>query len=334
MTETTANIDLAPRKIIANDLVFVDGFMRSGKHMLGSVIASYERMEMWQNLVTVENLPIYHRLGKLSRDAAIQMTQIEVDTYFYYTLIGRRANFRYNDASGIWKARDPGEYFKRIFSESEASVLEDLPVTRPICLTFTHDICAHPEIPFAAYPGLRIAEMRRNPVDVAHSWLRKDWPDRIVSDPMSTAPSLSGNAAVPWFAADWAEDFRNSNAVARIVRSLDWLSTQRDNALASASGDGDKQIFSVPFELFVSDPVPWIEKLSHFLGTNPSGQTEDILRRENCPRTLKVADYVAKRDELAAELDTVENGMLDRMEEEFRVWCRAAFGTDDNDLRH
>jgi hypothetical protein len=333
MTDPRIPTEFACRETIANDVVFVDGCMRSGKHMLGTVISSFERMEMWQNLVLVENLPVYHALGAISRDAAVQMMQIEIDTHFYYTLIGRRVNFRYNDASGVWKSRDPREYFSRIFSDDEGEVLDRLPETRPIGLLFTHDVLSHPEIPFEAYPAIRFVEMRRNPVDVAHSWLRKNWPERMVSDPMSTGPAIGRTDSVPWFAADWSETYPHINSTDRTIRSLETLNQRRDAAFAQLEDEQSRRVFSVPFEAFVVDPDPWIERLSGFLGTQPSEQTTEILRRERCPRTLPKSDYANKRNELVAELDSLGIERLNRLEDDYRDWCRTHHGVDDNEIR-
>lgn len=324
--------DFTRRQTIANDLVFVDGCMRSGKHMLGTVISSFERMEMWQNLVLVENLPVYHSLGAIERDAAVQMMQIEIDTHFYYTLIGRRVNFRYNDASGVWKSRDPREYFSRIFSDEEGEVLDRLPETRPIGLLFTHDVLSHPEIPFKAYPAARFVEMRRNPVDVAHSWLRKNWPERMVSDPMSTGVAVGQKESVPWFAVDWSETYPNINSTDRVIRSLETLSQRRDAEFARLDNDQSQRIFSVPFESFVVDPQPWLERLSVFLETDPSEQTAEILRRERCPRTLSKSDYANKRDELLAELNSLGVERLDRLEDDYREWCRTRHNVDIDEI--
>ncbi len=333
MTDPQTLNSLTNRETIAKDLVLVDGCMRSGKHMLGTVIASFERMEMWQNLVLVENLPIYHSLGAITRDAAVQMMQIEIDTHFYYTLIGRRVNFRYNDASGIWKSRDPRDYFRRIFSDDEGEVLDRLSQTRQIGLLFTHDVLTHPQIPFEAYPEIRFLEMRRNPVDVAHSWLRKNWPERVVSDPMSTAPAIGNKDSVPWFASDWSEEYPHINPAARVIRSLETLSRRRDAAFAELEDAQSRRIFTAPFEAFVVDPSLWIERLTEFLGTQPSDQTADVLRRERCPRRLPQSDYVDKRSDLEAQLNAFEIERLNQLEDDYRDWCRTRYGTDDSDIR-
>lgn len=313
------NIDLAPRETITDNLVFIDGLMRTGKHLAAGIAATFERCEMWQNLVLAESAPIYHALGKISEDAAIQMIQTEIDTHFYYSLIGRRVNFRYDDASSVWNSRNPAQYLQRISSPSEQTVLEGLPETRPISLVFTHEVMCHPGVVFLAYPNIKFILNRRNPVEIVDSWIRKKWGSRIGSDPTATAPALDANGgAVPWFAFDWQDEYLKMAPVDRIINSVNWLNARERDAIAQLTEAQSKQILPVHLEMFSADPDKQIKGMADFLGTELLSYP-DTLRKFDIPKLNFAAQYDRK---LAAIKDTARPESYDLLLEMADAYSR------------
>jgi len=325
-------IELTPRKTIMENLVFIDGLMRTGKHLAANIAASFERCEMWQNLVLAESAPIYHTLGKITTDAAIQMIQTEIDIHFYYSLIGRRVNFRRNDASSIWNSRDPEEYLRRVESPSEHAVLGNLSETNPISLVFTHEVICHPDVVFAAYPNVKFILTQRNPVGLVDSWIRKKWGGRIGNDPVSTMPAVgSTDSPVPWFAYDWQDAFLEMENADRIIHSIKWLKKLEDESIENLPDRQKKQVLKIYLEDFSINPERQINDMCSFLATELSAASPGMFKKLGIPTTYFTADYDRKLKAIKKKTDPTSFKLLMEMEEEynsdFKKYCGMDFSS-------
>ena len=53
--------------------VFVDGLTRTGKSMMGPILASFARVEIERVEEIIEYIGALHRMGKISQDAAVAL---------------------------------------------------------------------------------------------------------------------------------------------------------------------------------------------------------------------------------------------------------------------
>lgn len=317
---------LSSRPSIVKDLVLVDGVMRSGKHMHAPIISSLERSEMWQNYPIFEDVPVLHGLGLLSDDVARALLQREADMDLFYTLIGRRVNFRYGDASGVWRFRDPRVYFERIFSRDERQVLNQLDTVKPIMVVFVHDCLCHAGILFNAFPTVRHLWTRRHPIDVIYSWHKKDWGRRIGIDPASTFLAIESPAGpVPWFATSWAEAYIALPPMDRIIRGVDALDRMATQGYLKLSAEQRRQVWIITFEWAVTEADSYLRCLTEFLGTHPTSATAATMANERVPRQFDKDDFDTRletiRDLASAQAFELAVEMGRRYETESReIW--------------
>ena len=136
---TLSGVDLIRRSNLVNEFVLVDGLGRSGKGMIGHILASMDRVEKVRLDLGYDTCHRLHRLGKITHDAAVCMLKIEADLGLYNNYIGREVNFRFKDMSGIWANTRPITYIRRLFSEEGAPAVQRIRQERPIFQSLSHD---------------------------------------------------------------------------------------------------------------------------------------------------------------------------------------------------
>ena len=308
---------------LVSRLVFIDGFSRSGKFFLGKIISGLKGLEYFQAVSTIEYIGFIRHHGGITEDAAISMIKAIVDENSYNMYIGRNINFRHEDASSVYNSHEVYEYLKR-----SVSIIGEQGLTnKHIIESFRHDLryslfVVHETLPnidifFKAYPQLKIIELIRHPVDVAHSWFVRGWGRRFSNDPLSFTPVISGKKdPVPWHTIEWEKKYEESSEVDRIIMSLFSLTTQCKKIINSLPEIGGNILF-VRYEDLVEKTYDVLDKMGIFLGTEPSEGVTVICAREKCPNTISLVNRANK-------LKILENGasaqgieVLERLAEEY-----------------
>jgi len=283
------------RKLYLKDLVFVDGFGRSGKFMASPIVASLERVEHLQISWLLEHIPVMYKMGHMTEDAAKVLLQTQVESSLYDTLIGRNANFRLADITGIWNSKNPRVYFDRIQAEDGDAALEVLETAPPILLYLTHDVLCHGDIFFKAFhTNLKIIHIERHPIDIVASWYRKRTVDLVESLRNQTLVIRKGDQTLPWYAAGWEDRYLQLSQTDRLVHSFKVLNHMRKTYLDEVSAELRQRICMLRFEDFISDPEPVVARICDFLGTETTAHTRGILIRERCPRDVDPHERLEK----------------------------------------
>ncbi len=335
MTQPKIIPTLAPRESYVDQIIIVDGIMRTGKFLHDAVVSSLERCEMWQQYPMLDAIPYLWRLGIMSTDTARTLIQREVDMHFYYTLLGRRVNFRYDDRSSIWHHHDPREYFQRIFMKEEAEILENIEDKNRIFTLSGHDMLCNVEIMFQAYPNLRMVAARRHPLDIIYSWHMKDWGNRIGTERRSLWLAFEGpTGPIPWHACEWAEKYESLSAMDRVIYSVGWLLEEAAKSYAALSAERQSRIFQAPFEWVVTDPQAYVAKLCEHIGTEPSAATPRILTEERIPRVLQKSDLEDRITEIKAHASAEAFDYALQLGEKYEEECGQTFDFDVRAARH
>lgn len=305
-------------------VVLVDGIGRSGKSLLGPILASFERVEIERVEEIFEYIGGIYRMEKIERDAAVALLRMEADMHLCNSLIGRNTNFRFADHSSVWHTPNPWRYFRRLVSRNGDSTLRRAVEYRPIYQTMTHDQLANFPLLHAAFgPRLRLVEMIRHPVDIANSWLRRGWGVRFGEDPYALTLSLQvRDREVPYYALGWEEIYLTATPLGRIIRMIQHLWESMQQTLAALSPDQRTQVSCIPFEDFIQRPFPYVESLAAFLGTRPSRATRAAVKRERCPRAYRPDGHAQRLNRLKAQMTQEEELILERLSEAYEAFVR------------
>ncbi|MEM6321137.1 MAG: hypothetical protein AAF960_25975, partial [Bacteroidota bacterium] len=91
------------------------------------------------------------------------------------------------------------------------------------------------------------------------------------------------NQPKPWFAKD-IERYHKLSTMGKVIHGIKALFDLQKVSLAKLTTDERKQVLILPFESFVLDPEPWINKIESLIGKNRPKAIQKILKNQKCPR--------------------------------------------------
>ena len=325
------------RQSYVHELVVIDGIMRSGKALHDALVSSLERSEMWQHSPMIDSIPILYRSGHLSYSASVNLLRREIDMLLYHGMIGRGSNFRREDASSIWKSKDPQTYINRAESESEVEILNKIlnKDVKPIFNLSAHDIlCSSPDVFFDAYPNLRMISGRRNPIEIVYAWHQKNWGNRIGIEERSLALAFEGNRGpIPWFATDWSDEYESlSLPMDRIIYGIDWLIKERMNNYRNLSKDKKEQVFIPSFEWVVTQPNDYLKQVCLHVKSVKSPFTDRIMKEENVPRILTRSNLNMQINEIKKNASKKAFNRLMEIQDDYHKDSKEYFQLDTSNM--
>jgi len=300
---------------VAGDIVFVDGLTRSGKGLLGPILSAFERVEIERVEPSFEWVGAMAQLGKLSRDGAVALLRMLADEFLFNSMVGRNANFRWEDHSSVWHNPQPWVYFRRLFLPERDAALARIRLERPIFQNMTHRQLPNFRLLREAFgDGLRMVEMVRHPVDLVDSWMRKRKGERIGSDPQINVVCIDYRGhSLPYYVMGREEEFLAATPLGRVVLMLSIKFALSRDALSVLDAEERRRLFLIPLDGFLETPEPHLESLAAFLGTRPTRRMARILRRERVPRRLDRSARRERRRRIEAEATPAEREMLERL---------------------
>ena len=305
---------------LVRNLLILDGFSRAGKYFLGKIVAGLANTDFFQSISALEHIPFIHRLGGITDDAAVALFRKIVDENAYNIRIGRNLNTRVSDASSIYNSPDIGEYLRRSVSAfgeislSSDQILDSFRTSGRWSVFLTHETLPNAGFLFKAYPGLRMINLIRHPVDVMHSWYLRGWGRRFGGDPLSFVPTVNGPAGpVPWHANAYREAYAGMGEADRVIHSISELTNITALAYAGLDQARRGQILFVRYEDLVEKPQAAISAMAGFLGTQAHDGMRVILARERCPGSVSQEKRARKASELRANSSAEAAALLDEL---------------------
>ena len=264
------------------DVIVVDGLWGVGKTAVTSVIGAMKNVEKMKLEHVHEYVCTMHHLGKMSDDATRFMLLTYVDIDQYSNLIGREVNFRPSDASGT--KNTPGstiKYLRRLFAEDGDQIVDQIQSRNIAHHVVSHQVLPVSEPLFEAFDArLKMVHIVRHPIHLARYWndyLR----DSLRHREFTVSFDVRGEK-VPWWAADWAEDFIAMNTMDRALSSISHL---YDLLIAQFERHrNDPRLLVISFEDVVMRPQTTFPRIADFVGRELSRKTDKILTRERIPR--------------------------------------------------
>lgn len=279
--------------------LFLNGITRAGKFLLGKLASCVKSVEYYQYVSVLEHLPFLSRLGLVMEEAAVALMRVQVDEHAYNHLIGRNMNGRYSDASSIYNAPQFENYLSRSITEDIPALLDHFRSEKRLPTFIIHEMLPNIEIYFKAFRDPLIIDLNRHPIDLAHSWYRRDWGRRYINDPLSFAPVIQAfQLSVPWFAADWKEEYQELKPVDRIIRCIEWLTEEGEKTYRRLDPDAQKKILRITYEQIVEEPEKSVGQIAVFLDAPVLDALPAVMGRERVPQKItsesrkkKLADF-------------------------------------------
>ena len=276
---------------LAEKIVFVDGLPGCGKTLFSTLIASMDRVELLSYTYEVEHICALYYLDKIPIDAAKAMVSMQTDLKIYNTMMGRDVNFRPTDLSSVFKNHNPSRYLQRLFGPGDEKVPEMIQQENPILNLAVHNLLSYSEPIWQALRDRCVfIEIVRHPLYMVRQQALN------MSHLLGDVRNFEVNYAhkgfdLPYYIHGWEKDYLNSNPMERAIYLIDKLTHRTNIARKKLKEEYQAKIITIPFELFVLNPEPWMQKIADVLGTNILDSTRKVMSEQNVPRNM-VADGI------------------------------------------
>lgn len=270
---------------LAELVVFVDGLPGCGKTMLSPIVGAFPRVELLQYSYEIEYVCALDFLGLLDRSGGCLLARMLTDLKLYNTMMSRDTNFRRGDLSSVFMNSRPWRYLRRLFQAGNEHVIPRVARERPILHLATHHVLGF-AAPIIEGLGTRavIIEVIRHPLYmIRQQALYMDRYGRDVRD-FTVWHTEGAGEPVPYFTSGWEDRFRSANAWERAVLFLESWRHRCDAIRGRYPEWWARQIIEVPFEDFVLNPKPYVERLEHALGTRADRITKRMMQKQRVPR--------------------------------------------------
>ena len=146
-------------------VVIVDGQAGCGKTLLTTIIASLNRVELFNFLPEIENICILEDFKKISKDASETMIKTQMDLCLYEVMMSRRTNFRYSDLSSAFNNVNFFKYLQRLFQKGDEFVPQKIINEKPILHYAAHNLLGYSDPIFRSLQDkLVFIEVVRHPL--------------------------------------------------------------------------------------------------------------------------------------------------------------------------
>lgn len=264
------------------DVIVVDGLWGVGKTAVTSVIGAMKNVEKMRLDHVHEYVCTMNHLDKMSDDATQFMLLTYADIDQYSNLIGREINFRPSDASGT--KNTPGstlKYLRRLFADDGDQIVDHIQTKNIALHVVSHQVLPVGEPLFEAFDSrLKMVHIVRHPMHLARYWndyLR----DSLRHREFTVSFDVRGEK-VPWWAANWADDYIAMNTMDRALSSISHLYDLLIDRFERHRND--PRLLVISFEDIVMRPQTTFPRIAEFLGRDLSRKTDKILARERIPR--------------------------------------------------
>ena len=279
-------ISVDARPSIVKILLFVEGFGRCGKLVLGNVINGFDGVEPIQYYGLLEQLPFLEKFKLIDKKITQEIIRCEIDTHCYEMLIGRNFNHRIYDGTAIAKIPNYKKYLKRSAEEDRDKNLNSFLKDNAYSFFMMHELMPNIKTYFEIFPHLKVISIKRNPVDLVYSWHKRNLGQRFGQDPkIFIIPIKSPGGPIPWYAHSFKEKYYSLSEIDRVILSIQKLFVMYKNSYAHLPQELKGRILFITFEDLVfhrTDKV--IMNIGKFLKRKPLPEIKSVLKREDIPR--------------------------------------------------
>lgn len=289
-------------------IVVITGVCRSGKTLLGNILATCPQVEYADEPWTAMQLPGIVASGNLNEEFASSMLETYFCELFNDLVLLRRANFRHNDLSSIWTKKTPLEMFERLSRiNSRSDVVKFAKENQSMLLLTLSESTPFIELVCKAARKPKIIHVVRNGFDVGHEVTAKGWftNERLFSPSMAVLYTIykynrdGQTYYLPWWVSEGEEDyFLELSEYERGVYY--WCSLMEKSLVALRSCTCSS--LTVYYENLVMNPQTEFERIRSFLGLTSGSFT-----------ATKIAE-ITGRDKFSRPNTCIDRILLDRLQ--------------------
>ncbi len=285
-TDTHPEVETVRSGHLAEKIVFVDGLWGCGKTMLSPIVAAFDRVELMTYAYEVEQICSLFYLNRISRDATQTMIRALTDRQLYDTMMGRSTNFRFSDLSSAFMDAHPWRYIKRLFQKGDEVIPERIKSEKPILHLTTHHMLGFSEPIYAALDSRVVfIELVRHPLYMIKQQALNM--ERLLDTPRDfTIYYDYKGQALPYFLLGREEAYLAANPMERAIFYIEQMTAFTEERKIALKQKHGSQIVTIPFEIFVLDPEPYLQQIETALETKLTKTTRRMLKKQKVPRKV------------------------------------------------
>jgi len=275
-------------------VVIVDGQGGCGKTLLTTIIASLNRVELFNFLPEIENICILEDFKKISKDASETMIKTQMDLCLYEVMMSRRTNFRYSDLSSAFKNVNFFKYLQRLFQKGDEFVPQKIINEKPILHYAAHNLLGYSDPIFRSLQDkLVFIEVVRHPLYmVIQNMINHINILRNAGEAKYFRVSIKyKNAQLPYQAVGNESLFTKLNPAERSIYDIQLFTSKTAKFKKNMNFKYKKSLITIPFEQFVLKPYDYIKNINNLLETSSSRHTANVLKKQRVPRK-KISDGI------------------------------------------
>ena len=307
-----------PQKL-AQNIIFVDGLSASEKTLIAPLLSTIEHGGVWIVKNLIEYLCSMNTLTDMGGDSAKTLIQMLTDLDLYNLMISRNVNFRPDDASGTDINLLTKSYQKRLKLKDGDQVMKQIATQNPFLIIMLHFQFIQSQLLFETLKDRLslYAISVRHPLWLIESWhqgawhrgLERQygggWGKRFGTDPreFTLCCNINGNI-VPWFAADWHEEYVRLKPLDQAIQTVYYLCEKIENRYAKMSAEDQQKVLFIPFERFVVEPEMFIRQMVQSLKTEKTPLTSKMMKKIQVPRKPVSTDEIRiQREKIGKWMD-------------------------------
>ncbi len=302
-----------------SQIIFVAGSTRSGKIILSRILSSLEEFENIRVDHLTEQIAVMNKLGEISDDISITLLRYSIHFMTYDNYIGRNSNFKPTDFTSIWNTPNPRKYFERLYTNINDKsygdsiqgdkLINSIKKSNLLFHMMIHYELMHVKILLKAFPKCTIYYLRKHPVELIFSWLKKDYGENFYQNPRNSVLTFKyKNYIIPYYAVGWEDEFISLNKTDKIIFMINHIREQSQIEFNKLSLKEKARVKPILFDNLVQNPDKVIEELCSQWDTRITGYTKTVLEQENCPRSIEENE---RKNKLSEIIKTASKNGLD-----------------------
>tara|TARA_B100000575_G_scaffold262682_1_gene237283 strand:- start:86 stop:1063 length:978 start_codon:yes stop_codon:yes gene_type:complete len=279
-------------------VVFVTGATRSGKIILNRILSSLNNIENIRYDPLTEQFPCLHRLKKIDDETCVYLFKYSVYHMIYDNYLGRNSNFRPSDFTSIWKTPDPHKFIYRLASFKPHgygdSLQGDDAITsivdsKIIFQMMLHFQLMHINILFKSFPNALVYYMKKHPIDLTYSWLKKSYGGLFYENPRVAMMLFKhGKHTIPYYAVGWEDVFITLNNTDKIIYMINHMNNVSEDEYFKLNENFKNKLKPIDFDNLVQNPEEHVKQICRDLNTKETPYLNTIYNEENLPRNIKI----------------------------------------------
>ena len=269
---------------LAEKIIMVGGLDGCGKTLFSPIVSALDRVELPMYSYEIEHYCSLYSLKHLSLQSASTLIRMQSDLKLYNSMMGREVNFRPSDLSSVQKYHKPGQYFERLFQPGDELIPNIIDHKKPILNLTIHNVL------FTSDPIWNALGDRCVYVDVVRHPLymvRQQQLNmkKLIDDVRDFIIYYERQGKTyPYWAKGWEDLFDQSSDIERSIHYIDQMTQRVEKAKKVLVKKYNASILTIPFEKFVLNPEPWVERIASAVSSNITENTRKVMAQQMVPR--------------------------------------------------